>query len=107
MVDPRVWGPLGWGFMISVSLAYPERPTAREMIAYRNFYKAIGEVLPCPICAENYRAHLTQVPIEDYLVSRGWLFKWLEIQYALMAKDAGKPALTFPELVKKYVATRR
>ena len=89
--------------MISIALAYPDQPSANDMLSYRRFFTAWSEVLPCPRCARNFQEHMRRVPIDDYLVSRGWLFRWLELQYAMTAAETGQAPLAFRDMVRKYL----
>ena len=54
-IKPKIWGPHGWKFLHYVSLGYPEKPTDKEKIYYKNFYYSLQNVLPCEKCAQNYK----------------------------------------------------
>ena len=54
-MEPNIWGPHAWFFLHTVALMYPEQPNELEKQHYLNFFKNIGNILPCYICRENYR----------------------------------------------------
>lgn len=104
-MNPALWGKHYWAAMLLVAVSYPEKPSVDEMHAYRRFYEALMYVLPCESCAANYRRHLREKPIMPYLVSRKWLFVWLEAQYGKMAEETGKEKLNLKGLVTRYLPT--
>ncbi len=77
MSGPDQWGPHGWKFIHYVTMGYPDKPTKNDKIRYKNFLTAIGDVLPCIICANHYKEHLLQFPLDDkVLKNRTSLMSW-------------------------------
>ena len=37
-MDPEVWGPHGWYFLHSITLAYPDNPTDDDKTYHKNFF---------------------------------------------------------------------
>lgn len=68
-MGPDVWGPHGWKFLHFVSLGYPENPTENDKIKYKTFFSLIKNVLPCSLCANNYRKHLEENPLSDTILN--------------------------------------
>lgn len=76
-MGPDVWGPHGWKFLHFVSLGYPENPTEIDKRKYRTFFTLIKNVLPCSLCADNYRKHLDENPLtESILNNREKFISW-------------------------------
>ena len=57
-MQPSIWGPTFWFTIHLVSFNYPVQPTKAQKKAYRQWMKAIGKVLPCRSCRENYKQNL-------------------------------------------------
>jgi len=77
-MDPKWWGPHCWFFIHSVTLGYPDNPTEVDKQNFKQFFESIGKVLPCNKCRNNYKQHLTKLPLDDStLSSRDKLVRWL------------------------------
>lgn len=68
-MGPDVWGPHGWKFLHFVTLGFPENPTNDDKKKYKTFFTLIQTVLPCGLCAANYKKHLKEYPLTDNILS--------------------------------------
>ena len=84
-----VWGPALWRAIHYVALGYPAEPTDEQRSAYRRFFATLDAVIPCETCAQNYRRHLTELPLDAYL-ERGALFDWTVEMHNLVDRELGK-----------------
>ena len=50
----KVWGPMMWGFLHTISFNYKVHPTEEDKDNYRSFIYSLKHVLPCRYCRENY-----------------------------------------------------
>lgn len=57
------FGPSTWRFLHSVAFTYPEKPDASTRKAYIDFFRSVGNVLPCPSCGNHYNEYITKHPI--------------------------------------------
>ena len=65
-IGPDTWGPHGWKFIHFLALAYPNEPTDEQKKNYKTFFEALQPVLPCSLCANNYKRHITtELPITE------------------------------------------
>lgn len=94
-MNSKVWGPKGWFFMHSIALQYPEKPTIKDKQVYYNFFKSIGEVLPCPICQQHYNKNFKQHDITKYLANQKKLFIWTVDMHNFVNKSTGKPVISY------------
>ena len=53
----KLWGPLGWMTLHSISAIYPENPTTEEKLLLTNFLEAFRETISCPSC----KGHFTRM----------------------------------------------
>ena len=81
-----MWGPALWRAIHFIALGYPQRSASdADRAAYRAFFESLDAVIPCQICATNYRRHLLELPIDD-----GALFDWTVNLHNLVDKELGK-----------------
>lgn len=104
-----MWGPLGWGFIHSVAMGYPDNVPNPEtdIVAqqYKKFFLSLGPVLPCVWCKQNYEKNISQLPIDGYLGSRNDLMLWTYKLHNLVNDETKVPANnrpSFSEVLKLY-----
>lgn len=51
----KIWGPLGWMTLHSVSLIYPEEPTHAEKYIASRFLDLFGETISCNECKTHFK----------------------------------------------------
>lgn len=91
-IDPETWGPSLWRAVHFVALGYPASPSEADVAAYRSFFTGLDKVIPCGSCAENYRRHLLELPIEPFLYGgEGRLFEWTVQLHNIVDKELKKP----------------
>ena len=74
-MDPSEWGPAGWTFLHAISFGQPKAPNTKQAGHIRQFFTALGHVLPCKRCGEHYRKFIDEnpIPADD----REQLTRWL------------------------------
>jgi hypothetical protein len=91
-----VWGPALWRAIHFIALGYPSVPTEADAVSYRAFFESLDKVIPCAVCASNYRRHMDEIPIDGYLlgVGRGsggkTLFEWTVELHNVVDRELGK-----------------
>lgn len=102
-LNPKIWGPPTWIFLHSVTLSYPECPTITDKTNIKEFFYAIGKILPCATCRINYVKHITKYPLTDKILSsKKNLVKWLLNIRNEGRKTYGKPPISYEKLLIKY-----
>jgi len=101
-IGPDVWGPHGWKFIHMIALAYSTNPTEEQRKNYKEFFTVLQHVLPCSLCANNYKRHITEeLPLTDeVLKDRDSLSKWLIDIHNLVNKETGKKILSYDEALE-------
>ena len=66
---PSTWGPHGWKFIHYITLGYPGKPTPDDKKKYSDFFTNLQDVIPCSLCANNYKRHLLEYPLNDKCLS--------------------------------------
>jgi hypothetical protein len=103
-MDPTRWGKHFWITIHFVALGYPDHPSELDKVHYKTFFLSIGHVLPCQRCADNYKLHLEELPIDGYLDSRKSLFEWTVKLHNIVNKEQGKDEWT-PEVAMDFYLT--
>ena len=85
------WANTAWPFIIDIAANYdPERRGAR--VATRRFFQEVlPGLIPCLICASNYRGHLKQHPVERALTSSERLLAWIHQLRNSIRRDNHQP----------------
>ena len=96
---PSCWGPLQWMAMHQLLRGYPrENPTPVQRMALVNYMTALGELMPCPRCAQHWKALAPTV--KDATDSRYTALKWsIDVHNAVNAR-LHKPVLTYGQAVE-------
>lgn len=88
--DPREWGPYFWSTMHTVAVFYPDHPTSDDMNNARSFFLSLRGLLPCQACADHYSSMLMRNPIENALLSKMELIKWVWQMHEEVNSRTGK-----------------
>jgi len=109
-MQTRVWGPAGWLFLHSIAQNYPWKPTIEQKEWYYNFFKLVGNVLPCKYCRESYQEFITQpgtLLSINTMKNRMSVVKWLYHVHNKVNKKLGiKNNFTLQETINKYESFR-
>ena len=101
-MDPKVWGPHGWQFLHSITLAYPDNPTLEDKNNHAQFFNGIQNILPCQRCRDHYTLSLQELPVEQHLENKESLFRWLvDIHNRVNVKN-NKREYSYDEVTKLY-----
>ena len=103
MVSLDVWGPKLWTSIHYIALGYSSNPTEDERKNYRTFFMDLGNVIPCHKCSVNYKKHLKEIPINDYLSNNDRLFEWTVLIHNIVNKENGKKEYSVKEAKDYYL----
>jgi Erv1 / Alr family len=106
-MDTTVWGPFMWKTIHHIALSYPSPPAPEERRAYRAFFENLHEVIPCKVCAANYRQHLKELPVSEFLVDAFSLFSWTVHMHNLVNKMNGKAEWSVSGAYDEYTRSRQ
>jgi hypothetical protein len=101
-LPPEVWGPVFWGTLHIVALAFPDEPSYAEKRAAKEFYKSMAFLLPCPVCRNHFAEILEGAPVENWLDNRKSLIDWTVAAHNRVNVKLGKPEITVEEFYQKY-----
>ena len=99
---PSVWGPFFWHTIHIVAMGYPKNPSYTDKKCAKEFYESLAYLLPCAVCREHYREHLSKHPITTFLDSRTDLIKWTIMIHNHVNKMLGKVEWKLEEVLTYY-----
>lgn len=106
----KIWGSPGWIFNHSVTFGYPVNPTESQKRDYRDYFTALGKVLPCRFCRDSYQKFLVTdrtALTDDVLKNRDSLTKWFyNIHEAVNNKLEMDYGVTYEDVVRRYESFR-
>lgn len=98
-----IWGKHFWYTIHFIALSYPENPSELDKNDYRFFYNSLYKVLPCTLCAENYKIHLGVMPLTtDMLKHNKSLFEWTVKMHNLVNIELNKQTWTLSQAWNYY-----
>jgi len=50
----KIWGPVGWMTIHSISVCYPEEPSIEDKAILNDFMNAFGFTITCPSCNQHF-----------------------------------------------------
>jgi hypothetical protein len=109
-MQTRVWGPAGWVFLHSIAQNYSELPTNEQKRNYLEFFRLIGNVLPCKYCRDSYQEFINEPDTklnESVMKNRLTFTKWLYDIHNKINKKLDVTAVpTFEQVTEKYESFR-
>ena len=109
-MQTRVWGPGGWLFLHSIAQNYPWEPDTQKKEDYFQFFRLVGNVLPCRYCRESYQDFIKQSGTElnfSVMKDRKTLTTWLYNVHNKINKKLGINCdLTLKQVWEKYESFR-
>lgn len=106
----KIWGPPAWEYLHAVTFGYPIHPTQGHKDQYLEFFKNVGNTLPCGHCRDSYKEFiLSGITILDMdaMKSRDTLTKWLYLIHQQVNNKLGiSYGVTFENIREKYESFR-
>jgi hypothetical protein len=107
----KLWGPHLWKSLHSITFGYPIQPTEQHIYNYREFFRFLGNVLPCSHCRKSYNQYIydnnTNIDDPIHFQNRQNLCYWL---YLIHNKVNNKLMidykLSFYDVINNYESYR-
>ena len=101
-MNQNIWGPHLWFSLHTISFTYPIKPSRDDKSNYKNFFINLQNMIPCSICKKNYKRHLKEHPIDNFLDNRRLLVYWVIDMHNMVNGEIGKKILSYDTVIKKY-----
>jgi hypothetical protein len=100
----KLWGPLGWMTLHSISAIYPEKPTPEEKVIASRFLVLFENTITCRFCHDHFHrmkdSYVKSHP--EFLNSRRDFFLFVVRAHNTVNKRLDKPR---PQTVKECIET--
>jgi hypothetical protein len=92
----KLWGPLGWMTLHSVSVIYPDTPTFEEKQIAREFLKEFAACITCNICKDHFTVFLNRymMTYPSYLDSKHDFFMFVVRAHNDVNRRLDKPVIS-------------
>lgn len=100
----KIWGPIIWTALHTISFNYPVNPTEEDKTHYKDFIYSLRYVLPCKYCRINLTKNLKEKPLQMcHMESRATFSKYIYELHELVNKMLGKKSgLTYCDVRERY-----
>lgn len=92
----KLWGPLGWMTLHSVSVIYPDTPTFEEKQIAREFLKEFAACISCSICKDHFTIFLNRYMLTypSYVDSKRDFFMFVVRAHNDVNRRIDKPVIS-------------
>ena len=100
----KIWGPIAWTFLHTMSFNYPINPTPEDKKNYRNYVLNLQYILPCKYCRINLTNNFKQKPLQMCdMASRETLSRYIYDLHETVNKMLHKKSnLTYCDVRERY-----
>ena len=100
----KIWGPIIWTALHTISFNYPINPTNEDKIHYKEFIYSLKYVLPCKYCRINLTKNFNQKPLlMCHMKNRETFSRYIYELHELVNKMLNKKSnLTYCDIRERY-----
>ena len=100
----KIWGPLQWTFLHTMSFNYPVNPTIEDKKHYRDYILNLRYVLPCKYCRINLANNLKKKPLQMcHMASRDTFSRYVYELHEVVNRMLNKKSnLTYCDVRERY-----
>ena len=100
----KIWGPIFWTAMHTMSFNYPVNPTPEDKIHYRDFIINLQYTLPCKYCRINLANNFKKKPLQMcHMASRDTFSRYVYELHEVVNKMLHKKSnLTYCDVRERY-----
>jgi hypothetical protein len=100
----KIWGPIIWTALHTISFNYPINPTNEDKIHYKEFIYSLKYVLPCKYCRINLTKNFVQKPLlMCHMKNRETFSRYIYELHELVNKMLNKKSnLTYCDIRERY-----
>ena len=103
-VDPNIWGPHFWFFLMTIAIHYPLNPNSITKKKYYNFIMDLPLFIPDESIGNRFSYILNKYPVSPYIDSRESFIKWTIFIHNKINNEIGKEEMTEEEAMDRYLS---
>ena len=91
----KIWGPLGWMTLHSISAIYPEKPSYEDMQILKRFMELFADTISCPDCKGHFLKMFTtyKSSYPSWFASRSEFFNFVARAHNTVNARLDKPRI--------------
>lgn len=105
-MSTKIWGPPMWTTLHTITFSYPINPTDEDKKTYKQFFKLVGDILPCILCKKSYKEFIAsgETKLDDVVMTnKDTLTKWLyHLHNKVNFKLGVDYGVSYDDVCKKY-----
>jgi len=101
-LDPNVWGPHFWFFLMTLAISYPLKANDVTKKKYYDVINNFPLFIPHPKIGNNFSNLLDKYPVSPYLEGKDSFLKWVHFIHNKVNIEIGKDEITYTEAVNNY-----
>ena len=100
----KIWGPIFWTAIHTMSFNYPVKPTLKDKKHYRDFIINLQYILPCKYCRMNLTNNFKKKPLQMcHMASRDTFSRYIYNLHELVNRMLKKKScLTYCDVRERY-----
>ncbi len=100
----KIWGPIFWTGLHTISFNYPVNPTEEDKKHYRDYIYSLRYILPCKYCRINLTKNLKEKPLlMCHMASRETFSRYIYELHELVNKMLNKKSnLSYCDVRERY-----
>lgn len=113
--DPSRWGGAVWTMLFALASHFPHARHTDEDVqcsdadvasfraSWRRLVPLVAGMLPCGMCRYHFKAYIAAHPLEQALVSRESLLRWLYDAKADVRRRQRRPVPAFAAVCRRWI----
>ena len=101
-MDPVIWGPTLWSSLHFITMGYPENPSKKDIENQIVFLHSLSNVLPCDICKNHFREHLSKTNLPLELSTKQGYIGLIHRIHNSVNRTNGKKEISYNSFLKLY-----
>ena len=101
-LDPTIWGPHYWFFLMTIAVSYPKKANSVLKKKYYDFIMNLPLFIPDDKMGNKFSRILDKYPVEPYLDTRESFIKWMHFIHNKINSQLDKPELSYVEAINNY-----
>ena len=106
-LNPQVWGPHVWFFLMTLAVSYPDHVSAVTKRKYYDFIINLPVFIPNAEVSSRFSELLDKYPVTPYLDNRDSFIRWVHFIHNKVNHMLGKEEVSFAAALECYFAEYR
>jgi hypothetical protein len=101
-LDPKVWGPHYWFFLLTTAINYPDNPNEVTRKKYYEFIQNFPMFIPDITISADFSKLLDKYPVTPYLDNRTSFIKWVHFIHNRINTMLNKDEVSLGHALEAY-----